>query len=139
MLHFLGVLALIAVILVVAFAITKTVLWIMYGWPARIPFYIIEFLTADGKSNYFAVAYLINGECYRLKLRQFKTFEIAKQNIILIVDAANNYNTKKKLIAASHQIPENRLLNITDLHLVPTWVSKIINFSFSSCFSKTLK
>lgn len=139
MLHFLGIVALIAIILIVAFFITKAVLSVKYGWPAKIPFYVVEFLTAEKKSNYFTIGYLINGECYRLKLRQFKTYEIAKENIPLIVNAANRYNTKKKLIAASHCIPEDRLISISDTDIVPNWVIKIMTFSITSCFSKTSK
>lgn len=139
MLHFLGVLVVILVVLIVALAVAKIVLSIKYGWPAKIPFYIVEFLNADKNSNWFAVGYLINGECYRLKLRQFKTYEAAAQSVNSIVNATSIYNTKKKLIAASHCIPEDRMIGLTDLVLVPSWVSKIMNFSILSCFSKISK
>lgn len=139
MLHFLGVLVVILVVLIVALAIAKIVLSIKYGWPAKIPFYIVEFLNADKNSNWFTVGYLINGECYRLKLRQFKTYEAAAQSANSIVNATSIYNTKKKLIAVSHCIPEDRMIGLTDLVLVPSWVSKIMNFSILSCFSKISK
>lgn len=139
MLHFLGVLVIIIVALILALAVTKIVLFVKYGWPAKIPFYIIEFLNAEKNSNWFAIGYLINGECYRLKLRQFKTYEAAAKSVDSIVTATNNYNTKKKLISASHCVTEDKLINITDLSLVPSWVSKVMNFSISSCLSKISK
>lgn len=139
MLKFLGVIALIAVVLVIAFVVAKIVVSVKYGWPSKIPFYIIEFLNVDKNSNWFSIGYLINGECYRLKLRQFKTYELAKQSIDSMVNAINSYSTKKKLISASYCVPEDRIINVTDLSLVPTWAFKLMNFSISLCFSKTSK
>lgn len=139
MLKVLGIIALVAIILIIAFFITKAVLWVKYGWPSKIPFYIIEFVTVDGKSNYFAVAYIIDGEYYRLKLRQFATYELAKKHVQSIVNTVNRYNKKKKLINVSHKVDSERLLSIYDIDVVPNWVIKFMNFSISSCFSKTSK
>lgn len=139
MLKALGIIALVVIVLIIAFFITKVVLWVKYGWPSKIPFYIIEFVTVDKKSNYFAVAYIIDGEYYRLKLRQFATYELAKENVQSIVNTINRYNKKKKLINVSHRVDSERLLSVYDIDIVPNWVVKFMNFSISSCFSKTSK
>lgn len=138
MLKTLGIVVLVIAILLAAIIITRIVLFIKYGWPAKLPFYIVEFVTADKKSNYFTIAYSINNEVYRLKLRQFPTYDEAKSNVESIVATTNRYTTKKKLIVASHTIPTERLLFIEDLKLIPTWVIKFMNFT-SICLSKTVK
>lgn len=138
MLKTLGIVVLVIAILLAAIVITRIVLFIKYGWPAKLPFYIVEFVTADKKSNYFTIAYSINNEVYRLKLRQFPTYDEAKSNVESIIAATNRYTTKKKLIAASNSIPAERLLFIEDLKLIPTWVIKFMNFT-SICLSKTVK
>lgn len=139
MLKFLGICVIVLAVLILAFFITKIVLFTKYGWPAKIPFFIVEFITAKGTSNYFTVAYLIDGEYYRLKHRQFPTYDIAKASIDPIVDTMNRYTKKKKLIEASFRITEERLVGITDIKIIPTWVVKFMNFRLSSCSSKQLK
>lgn len=131
MLRFLGIVVLVIIALILAFFITRFVLIFKYGWPAKIPFYIVEFVTVNKNSNYFAIAYCIDGDYYRLKLREFKTFEDAQAHVDSIVDAVNRYSTKKKLIRASHHITDERLLSITDLELVPKWVTKFMNFNIN--------
>ena len=139
MLKFLGIVVIIVAALLIAFFITKINIFTKYGWPSKIPFYIVEFVTVDGKSNYFTVAYLIDGEYYRLKLRQFPTFEVAKANVDSIVNTVNRYTKKKNLIEASLHITEERLISVTDIKIVPNWVVKLMNFRLSICSSKQLK
>lgn len=130
MLKVLGIIALVAIILVIAFFITKFVLWIKYGWACKLPFYIVEFVTVDGKSNYFAVAYVIDGEYYRLKLRTFETYELAEKNVDSIVNTVNRYNKKKKLITASNIIKGENLLCVYSIEVAPNWVIKFMNIGF---------
>lgn len=130
MLKVLGIIALVAIILVIAFFITKFILWIKYGWACKLPFFIVEFVTVDGKSNYFAVAYVIDGEYYRLKLRTFESYELAEKNVDSIVNTVNRYNKKKKLIAASNIIKGENLLGVDFIEVAPNWVVKFMNLGF---------
>lgn len=139
MLKFLGICVIILAVLILAFFITKIVLFTKYGWPSKIPFFIVEFVTTKGNSNYFAVAYLIDGEYYRLKLRQFATYDAANASVNSIVDTMNRYTKKKKLIEASFRITEERLVGITDIKIIPNWVVKLMSFRLPLCSLKQSK
>ena len=128
-----GVIVLIAVILVAAFYITRTVLFIKYGWASKFTFMLIKFETADKKEKY-AIAYTIGEECYRPRFHDFATEEDAKKNADSIVDFVNKYNTEKEIIKASHRTDLDRIIEITMLKFVPNWVLKIMNFHI--CASK---
>lgn len=131
-----GVVLLIVVVLIAAFYITKTILFIRYGWPSKFSFSTIKFVTIDKKEERYAVAYVINKEYYRAKLHDVSTMEQAKQQVPSIVDLINKYNDEKEILAASHKTSADRILEVNDVKLVPTWVFKIMNFNIRICSSK---
>lgn len=133
------IIAIVAFVLLIALFIFKIVVRTKYGWPSQFYFYIIKLVTRDSKQVHYAVAYRIDGEYYRLRFHDYETAEDANKNVETIVTILNGYNTKKQIILASHHTDSERIIEITQLNLVPSWILKITNFAIPVCTSKLAK